>query len=380
MTSAALAEPSPPHVHLRAAIDPARAQRRRRGRLVTAAMVSASHFVSAVLFALLWASGAIEGAVPIVYAAVAFSACGIFFVVLGSGWTDALRDHYIVMPHMAVHALITLAFIVWVPQIGVLLIMALFVIFAFGALRMNLRRVLVGSLVMALAIGAVIAYLGPRLALPVATWQQRAVCGLWFALILVCSTLIGLYGSRLRGLLRERNAQLATTLKQLDRLAHHDELTGTLNRRSIMQLIEEERQRMERSGQPFGIALFDIDHFKRVNDGFGHVVGDEVLRRFVARVAAAMRHTDRLGRYGGEEFLMLLTATADDAAALVAAERVRLGVAQHDWAAVAPGLEITVSAGIGVCRGGESIEQLLTRADSALYVAKRDGRNCVRAA
>jgi diguanylate cyclase (GGDEF)-like protein len=77
---------------------------------------------------------------------------------------------------------------------------------------------------------------------------------------------------------------------------------------------------------------------------------------------------------------MLLTATADDAAALVAAERVRLGVAQHDWAAVAPGLEITVSAGIGVCRGDESIEQLLTRADSALYVAKRDGRNCVRAA
>jgi diguanylate cyclase len=377
MISAVLAEPSPPHAHPRAAIDPARAQRRRRGRLVTVAMVSASHVVSAVLFGLLWASGAIDATVPIVYAAVAFSACAIFFIVLGSGWTDALRDHYIVMPHMAVHALITLAFILWVPQIGVLLIMALFVIFAFGALRMNLRRVLIGSLVMALVIGAVIAYLGPRLALPVATWQQRAVCGLWFALILVCSTLIGLYGSRLRGLLRERNAQLATTLKQLDRLAHHDELTGTLNRRSIMQLIEEERQRMERTGQPFGIALFDVDHFKRINDGHGHVVGDEVLRRFAVSAATEMRHTDRLGRYGGEEFLMLLTGTPDDEGALVATERVRLGIERQPWSEIAQGLALTVSAGVGVCRRGESIEQLLMRADAALYAAKHAGRNRV---
>jgi diguanylate cyclase (GGDEF)-like protein len=360
-----------------AALDPARAQRRRRDRLVTMAMVFGSQVVSSILFGLLWATGAVPWLAPVAYAAAAFAACGVFFVVLGSGWTDRLRDHYVVMPHMAAHALIVSAFILWVPQAGVLLMMALFVIFAFGALRMNLLRVLVGSLAMALVVGAMIAYLGPRLALPVATVPQRVVSGLWIALILVSSTLIGLYGSRMRSLLRQRNAQLAATFEQLERLAHHDELTGTLNRRSIMQLLEDERQRMERTGQAFGIALLDIDHFKRINDGHGHVVGDEVLRRFAQRVAAEMRHTDRLGRYGGEEFLMLLTATTDDAAALAAAERVRRGVAGDDWAAVAPQLAITVSAGIGVCRGGESIEQLLQRADAALYRAKHDGRNRV---
>jgi diguanylate cyclase len=377
--SAVLADPPPAAPASMRPIDPARAQRRRRQRLQTLAMVLASYGVDSVMLCLLWAAGAIALAVPLAYAGAALLSCGVFFVVLGSGWTDALRDHYIVMPHMAVHALINIGFILWAPQIGVLLLMVLFVIFAFGALRMDLRRVMLGSLAIALAIGVVIALHG-ELSLPAASWQQRVVCGLWFALILARSSIVGLYGSQLRVLLARRNAQLAATFEQLERLANRDELTGSLNRRSIMALLEEERQRMERTGQAFGIALFDVDHFKRVNDGFGHVVGDEVLRRFVVRVAAEMRHTDRLGRYGGEEFLMLLTATADDTGALIAAERVRRGVAQHEWAAVAPGLAVTVSAGIGVCRGGESIEQLLTRADSALYAAKRAGRNCVRAA
>jgi diguanylate cyclase len=378
--STVLADPPPAAPASMRPIDPARAQRRRRQRLQTLAMVLASYGVDSVMLCLLWAAGAIALAVPLAYAGAALLSCGVFFVVLGSGWTDALRDHYIVMPHMAVHALINIGFILWAPQIGVLLLMVLFVIFAFGALRMDLRRVMLGSLAIALAIGVVIALHGERLSLPAASWQQRVVCGLWFALILARSSIVGLYGSQLRVLLARRNAQLAATFEQLERLANRDELTGSLNRRSIMALLEEERQRMERTGQAFGIALFDVDHFKRVNDGFGHVVGDEVLRRFVVRVAAEMRHTDRLGRYGGEEFLMLLTATADDTGALIAAERVRRGVAQHEWAAVAPGLAVTVSAGIGVCRSGESIEQLLTRADSALYAAKRAGRNCVRAA
>jgi diguanylate cyclase len=144
-----------------------------------------------------------------------------------------------------------------------------------------------------------------------------------------------------------------------------------------MQLIEEERQRMERTGQPFGIALFDVDHFKRINDGHGHVVGDEVLRRFAVSAATEMRHTDRLGRYGGEEFLMLLTGTPDDEGALVATERVRLGIERQPWSEIAQGLALTVSAGVGVCRRGESIEQLLMRADAALYAAKHAGRNRV---
>jgi diguanylate cyclase (GGDEF)-like protein len=145
-----------------------------------------------------------------------------------------------------------------------------------------------------------------------------------------------------------------------------------------MRLLEEERERMQRTGQPFAVALLDIDNFKRVNDECGHIVGDEVLRVFTQRVAREMRSTDRLGRYGGEEFLLLLTGPQQDNGIALAADRVRRGVAEAPWREIDAKLEVTVSAGVSMARANETATQLLARADTALYLAKRDGRNCVR--
>jgi diguanylate cyclase (GGDEF)-like protein len=125
--------------------------------------------------------------------------------------------------------------------------------------------------------------------------------------------------------------------------------------------------------------MLDLDHFKQVNDSLGHATGDAVLKAFVKVVHATMRETDVFCRYGGEEFLMLLV-DADVEAAATAVDRVRLSVAQHDWSAVAPGLALTVSAGVAGWRKGETLEPLLNRADSALYKAKRNGRNRVETA
>ena len=136
---------------------------------------------------------------------------------------------------------------------------------------------------------------------------------------------------------------------------------------------------MRRTNLPFAVALFDIDLFKHVNDEHGHLVGDEVLRRFVIAAAAAIRGTDRLGRYGGEEFLLVMPTTDREDAAVAAAERIRESVRAVDWAGLNAGLDVTVSAGIGLARVGESVEALLGRADTALYAAKHAGRNCVRA-
>ena len=105
---------------------------------------------------------------------------------------------------------------------------------------------------------------------------------------------------------------------------------------------------MRRTGAPFAVALFDIDFFKRVNDERGHLVGDEVLRRFCAAAAEAIRATDRLGRFGGEEFLVLMPATDKTEAAHAAAERVRDAVAKVDWNGIDAGLEVTVSAGVAI--------------------------------
>jgi diguanylate cyclase (GGDEF)-like protein len=255
-----------------------------------------------------------------------------------------------------------------------------FVIFAFGALRMKFRSVVFGSTGLALAMGLVVACFGSGVDLPMATPAQRAVSGLWFAAILSRLAFLGQHGAHLRALLNEQRAKLTVALAEVERLANRDELTGARNRRAIMSLVSEEHERMQRTQVPFAVALFDVDFFKRVNDEHGHLIGDEVLRRFVMAAAVAIRGSDRLGRYGGEEFLLLMPTTDREDAALAAAERVRESVSRVGWTGIDAGLDVTVSAGLSVARPGESVETLLGRADKALYTAKHDGRNCVRAA
>lgn len=358
--------------------------KRRRQRHQMVWMVMASYAVDCALLLALSAAGGLALHVPLLYLGAGTAVSALFYVLLGSGFSERFHDHYLAGPQMVAHALVNLFFTWYAPQIGVLLMMVLFILFAFGALRVDPKRLasgpLLGSLAVTLGLVAIVTTVGDQLSLPTATWQQRLLCGIWVAVILGRSTLVGMYSATLRALLNKRNAELASTFEKLEQLATRDELTGALNRRSVMRLLDEERQRMERTGQPFGVVLFDLDHFKQVNDGFGHLAGDETLKHFTRTAVASMRATDRLGRYGGEEFLMLLTATADEAAARVAAERVREGTAMHDWAVVAPGLHVTVSAGVALCQPGETAEHLLDRADQALYAAKREGRNRVNVA
>ena len=341
-------------------------------------LVLASYAVDTLMLGALAAIGVVEPLLPWACAGAGLAVCALFYMLLSSPWCERQTEQYLIVPQMLANAAVTLVFIAWVPQVGALMLMLLFVIFAFGALRMSLRSVLAGSLLISAGVGVLIALVGERLALPMGSPPERALSGLWFALILSRSALLGMYGSNLRTLLAKRNAQLAQSSKKLELLAHRDELTGALNRRSVMRLLDEERERMQRTGQPFGVALLDIDHFKRVNDSLGHIVGDDVLRRFTIKVAAEMRNTDRLGRYGGEEFLLLLTAATTVEAAAAATDRMRAALARHDWDDASPGLELTFSAGVAMCRQGDSGEQLLGRADRALYRAKREGRNCVR--
>jgi diguanylate cyclase (GGDEF)-like protein len=342
-------------------------------------MVLASYAVDTLLLLALSSIGVLESTMVWAYAGAGVGVCALFYVLLSSPWCERQGEHYLVIPQMLANAAVNLAFMAWAPQVGGLMLMLLFVIFAFGSLRMSLRPVLMGSLLISILVGVVIALVGDRLALPMDSWQARVTSGLWFSLVLARSALLGLYASDLRALLAKRNAQLAATSEKLEQLASRDGLTGALNQRSVMRLLDEELGRMQRSGQPFGVAMLDIDHFKQVNDRHGHLVGDDVLRRFTIKVAAEMRGTDRLGRYGGEEFLLLLTAATDIGSATAAVDRIRTAVAREDWDQVAFGLDLTFSAGVAMCREGDTSEQLIGRADRALYRAKREGRNCVRA-
>ncbi len=319
---------------------------------------------------------------PALYFAASMAVTIGFHRLLASGWTRRFADPFVMPAQMAAHAAVVLPFIVWAPQISLPLLMLLFILVGFCGLQINLQRGATRSIasivLMSACGGGMVFWLGDSLAFPSANWEQRLLSGTWFAMLLLRATLLGLHGARLRGLLSQRNRELAATFGKLEQLAYRDELTGALSRRSIMNLLDDERQRMKRTGQPFGVALLDIDHFKRVNDRFGHLTGDEVLRRFTTSASGSMRATDRLGRYGGEEFMLVFTATADESSGLVALERIRSGVESVDWDALAPGLRVTVSAGLAIARPGESGEQLLSRADAALYEAKHLGRNRVR--
>ena len=183
--------------------------------------------------------------------------------------------------------------------------------------------------------------------------------------------------------LKRANDALVTSLTSLEELAIRDELTGLLNRREIRRLFDEEAVRAKRSGSVIGLVLIDIDHFKSVNDTYGHGAGDEVLRNLARFMKGCLRPYDRAGRLGGEEFVVLLPET-DLAGAIVVAERIRtlartpIRIASHEG----PGshLQVSISAGVVSGSGSASFDELTAEADRALYRAKSTGRNRVECA
>ncbi|MFK5925198.1 MAG: diguanylate cyclase [Desulfuromusa sp.] len=168
-------------------------------------------------------------------------------------------------------------------------------------------------------------------------------------------------------------AQLNTSLQQVEQLAVTDTLTETYNRRKFDEVFADEHQHAEHEKSPFSLIMLDLDHFKRVNDKFGHSAGDQVLKRLCRLIRGLIRQGDLLIRWGGEEFILLLPATALEEA-VPFAERVRLEVEQEAFPMVG---QITISLGVAQFQKGDSIDALLKRVDNALYQAKQNGRNRV---
>jgi diguanylate cyclase (GGDEF)-like protein/PAS domain S-box-containing protein len=160
--------------------------------------------------------------------------------------------------------------------------------------------------------------------------------------------------------------------------ATHDPLTGVFNRRHVEDVLRQEVDRAERHARPLAVAVIDADHFKNVNDTYGHQTGDEVLREISERFQKTLRSNDVLGRYGGEEFVVVFPETTIADAAAVA-ERLRVAVAEHPIKVGDNALTVSVSIGLAAYASGQDLEKLFQRADSALYTAKQDGRNLVRA-
>lgn len=167
------------------------------------------------------------------------------------------------------------------------------------------------------------------------------------------------------------NRELEAARAMAEDLSRHDSLTGLLNRRALMGLVNDEMARTLRTGMPLSALLLDVDHFKHVNDRYGHETGDRALKQIADTVKTAIRKTDRLARWGGEEFLIISPDT-DSAQVAVMAEKVRIAVERCDFHEGPP---IRISGGCSQFNGAEDFQTWLSRVDSALYRAKNEGRN-----
>jgi diguanylate cyclase (GGDEF)-like protein len=215
--------------------------------------------------------------------------------------------------------------------------------------------------------------------------SQEALHTMVLAASLVWCAWFGNYVARLKESLRNRNNELSEAVNSASREATRDHLTQSFNRRYMMDCLAREKMRADRSGSTFSVCIFDLDHFKVLNDKYGHLVGDQVLTGFAYLARQELRATDLIdvdgegkcfGRFGGEEFICLLPSTGEDGARRCA-ERLRQATAEAEFD---DGIGVTVSAGAAEYIAGESIAETLRRADEALYVAKQSGRNRVASA
>ena len=340
-------------------------------------IISYSYLADGVLLGLFVLAGTVAWPPVAAYLALGLAIGTFWTVVFRGGWTLRRPDPHMPMTLSFTHQLTQLIGMLLMPQLSFVFLLVLFIVFTSLAMRVALRQAITACGVICLGAGAVLWHNDVPLRIPDAHLGEQLLAWAVIALTLWQCTWIGTYNGAMTRLLRTRSRALAELTQRVQQLAEHDELTGLLNRRSLLRALADEQRRAERTGQPLAIALVDLDHFKAINDTHGHGAGDRTLKLFAQRVLPLVRTTDRFGRYGGEEFLVVLPGTTPDEAR-VPVERLRAALAARGWDDVVDGLQVTFSCGLAGHRPDDTVEDLLRRADEALYAAKDAGRDCTR--
>ncbi len=298
-----------------------------------------------------------------------------FYALVRSGWSQRFADPVLTLPHaMLSEALTIVAYVLIGAARGdVVVLMGQTIVVSMFRLKPRATLCL-GLWTTGWLLAAQLGLL---------YWQAPGFSGvramghmLVSASGLLAMTLVGMWICEIRVRIARQSQKLRATLTQAEVLATTDMLTGLLNRRRMGEYLAEELVQASRLGHPVCLALIDIDHFKRINDTHGHRVGDEVLRAFAALAQGEMREVDKLARWGGEEFLVLMPHV-NQTQAQVAIERLCQRVAGQPMGEQGQ-LTVTVSVGLAPWWPGESMACWLDRTDKALYEAKHQGRNrCV---
>jgi diguanylate cyclase (GGDEF)-like protein len=343
-----------------------------RRQMLAVQVVSCS--LSTLILLVYCYAGTISIVIPAAYFVSCVGLTGFFLVLSETHFNDRFEDHYLTVFQVGGHVALRLGFVLAAPEIGYVFLSVVFLIFGFGALRMTSQQATIAWTLTIIGLAPIFFFTSTPIGMPVNTNAERFAATLSYVLTIGQCAFVGLYGSSMRKMLYDRSFELKAAYKRIEELAELDELTGSLNRGCIMRMLVDEIARAHRSKTPCSIALIDLDWFKRINDAYGHPTGDEVLRTFAITVFANIRAIDKFGRYGGEEFLLVLPDTPHDTAARIL-DRLRAIVADLDWSAFSPGMRVTISAGVVTLRPDETDDEFFARADNALYAAKARGRN-----
>jgi diguanylate cyclase (GGDEF)-like protein len=341
-------------------------------RLRATAFGASDAVLNSVILLCFAAVGTIPYLVPLIVLSIAVVMNAVFMLLIGTGISKRWSDPSLTGVQIFAGCSTTLLAILLAPQIVCMFLLNLFVMLSFGSLYFSRRAFFLTWLLLSVCLGICLWIVRDRLDIKVSNTAEWVL--LWIVVVLSLARFANINTriSRLRTSLSEKNKALAT-------LAARDDLTGLWNRRKFMELLHEEIERANRTGCSITVAIIDVDHFKRVNDTFGHLTGDAVLKEIGRILNESCRTVDAVGRYGGEEFTILLVDTAMEQA-VVALERMRKLVEHHDWSRVSPDLHATVSIGTVEWEAALSLPLLLGKADAALYQAKAEGRNQLRVA
>ena len=305
--------------------------------------------------------------------AIISTSCLGFYIALRSGFNRRFSEPSLTLPQ-------TLAALTWIcgayaitekAHGGTLMLFVLVQVFAI--FTMSIRHSVISASYGVLAMAMTMVYKN-HTEPTIYPLHIEIAYFVFVATIMPTISLLSTQIAEMRNALRAKTKALEAALTHIQKLAAHDELTGLINRRRMMSVLDDHALRQKRKAIGFSIAMIDLDFFKRINDTWGHGVGDDVLHGFAESAMKTLRASDVLSRWGGEEFLLLMPETNNGDPA-IGLERLRVLLASEMLSVNAADLRVTFSAGLTSYQVGESISDTIQRADKALYVAKAEGRN-----
>lgn len=304
-----------------------------------------------------------------------------FYAMIRSGLNRRLADPSMTVPQLIIAFLWAMVLMLSSTELRGAMMMVYVITLLFGIFGLT-RKGFFAITAFALTGYVAIVYAGYSLFPDRFDLSREIIMAAILSASLVWCAWFGSYVATLKETLRQSNTELREAVSSASRMATRDHLTQSFNRRYMMECLQREKGRADKSGSGFSVCIFDLDHFKELNDRYGHLVGDEVLSAFAYLARQELRATDVIdldsegrcfGRFGGEEFMCLLPSTPEDGA-VKCAERLRTATEDKEFRA---GARVTLSAGVAEYVPGESVADTLQRADEALYLAKQSGRNRV---